>query len=361
MTEDTYGQQLAVMQDNPMLWQQYQALQTGSATSGGSGSCGCGGGHDRCGCNPEVFPWIDGPGSCDQWCVGPRWAVEADGLFLFRDDTDWAPVAASLGATPTIVDQFDHALGARLFVTGYNEAGYGLQVGYEGANDWNATFFDPNMASDRTLKYETRLNSVEINFLPNVPYLWKFYSGFRYIEIDENLYDSTVVDKPIPPPVSGGTPAAGFVDTSNNFLLENRLIGFQLGGRRDSWQLGRWVSIDTFANAGVYCNKFKRDDVVVTTTTIITGEDLDTTDTEFNIETSEVHTRVRRDFADVAFAGEAGISGVVRLNQCLSLRGGYQVMVVDGMGEALDAYFTPDLVTSTVLYHGAQFGLEYRR
>ena len=359
LVEDTYSQQLAVMHDNPMLWQQYQALQTGTPVDGQG--CGCGSGHDRCGCNPEVFPWMRGPGACDQWCVGPRWAVETDGLFLFRDDTDWDLVAANLGATPTLVDQFDHALGGRLFLTAYNDYGYGIQIGYEGANDWNATFFDPNAASDRTLNYETRLNSIEINFLTNAPYLWKFYSGFRYIEIDENLSDGTTVDKPIPPPVSGGTPAAGFVDTTNQFLLENRLIGFQLGGRRDSWQLGKWLAIDTYANAGVYCNKFKRDDVTLTTTTIITGEDLDTPETEFDIDTTETRTRVRRDFADVAFAGEAGISGVARLNQCLSLRAGYQVLVVDGMGEALDAFFTPELVTSTVLYHGLQFGLEYRR
>lgn len=363
LIEEDYSQHVAAMQNDPMLWQQYQALQTGSSVVQAGGSCGCGGdGYDRCGCNPELFPWIDGPGSCDQWCVGPRWAVEADGLFLFRDDADWGRIATSLGATPTLLDQFDHALSSRLFVTAYNEYGYGMQVGYMGANDWNARFeFDPNATSDRTLNYETRLNSVEINFLPNVPYRWKFFSGFRYIEIDENLYDNTIVDKPIPPPVSGGTAPAAFIDDGNNHLLENRLIGFQLGGRRDSWQFGRRIFIDTFANAGVYCNKFKRDDVTTTRTTIITGDDLDTPDQEFDITTTEVRTRVRRDFADVAFAGEAGISGVVRLNPCLSLRGGYQVMVVDGMGEAVDAYLTPELVTSTVLYHGLQFGLEYRR
>ncbi len=363
LIEEDYSQQVAAMRDDPMLWQQYQALQAGGPVNQTGGGCGCGNaGYDRCGCNPEVFPWIDGPGSCDAWCVGPRWAIEADGLFLFRDDANWNGVAADLGVVPTLVDQFDHALGGRLFATAYNEYGYGLQIGYEGANDWNGTFlFEPDATSDRTLNYETRLNSLEINFLPRVPFLWKFYSGFRYIEIDENLYDTTVVDKPIPPPVSGGTAAAPFVDNGNNFLLENRLIGFQLGGRRDSWQLGRWISIDTFANAGVYCNKFKRDDVTVTRTTIITGEDLDTPEQEFDITTTEVQTRVRRDFADVAFAGEAGISAVARLNQCLSLRGGYQVMVVDGMGEALDAFSTPQLVTSTVLYHGLQFGLEYRR
>ena len=55
------------------------------------------------------------------------------------------------------------------------------------------------------------------------------------------------------------------------------------------------------------------------------------------------------------------MSAVARLNQCFAVRGGYQLLVIDGMGEALDAFFEPELESSTVLYHGLQFGLEYRR
>ncbi len=56
-----------------------------------------------------------------------------------------------------------------------------------------------------------------------------------------------------------------------------------------------------------------------------------------------------------------GITGVVRLNQCVALRSGYQLMLVDGMGQGLNAFFAPDFTRSTVLYHGLQFGIEYRR
>ena len=362
--EGQYQQENSVAQTNPMLWQQYQALQVSAAdNTAGDSTCGCGNSWlDRCGCHPEIFPWIDGPGNCDSWCVGPKWEVEMDGLFLFQDEVEWNRVANSLAVTPTLEDEFDHALGARLFVTAYNDFGYGMQVGYAGANQWNGTFaFDPNGSSERVLEYETKLNSVEINFLPRLTYLWQFYGGFRYIEIDERLRDFTTVDKVIPPPVSGGTPQAAYVDSGTSYLLENRLIGFQMGGRRDGWRLGRWVFIDTFANAGIYCNKFKREDVSIIDTTRITGDDLDTSEDEFSIEGRTDRFVTRRDYAEIAFAGEAGVSGVVRLNNCLSLRGGYQVMVVDGMGKALDAFFSTDLVASTVLYHGMQFGLEYRR
>ena len=351
---------------NPVLWQQYQSLQT-AVPSGGS-ACGCGGSpYDRCGCNQELFHWIKGPGTCDSWCVGPKWAVQADGMFLFRDDADWdavindAGVIADVGPTPDLIDQFDHAPGARLFVTGYNECGFGMQVGYEGANDWHATLGYDTGTAVRTFDYETRLNSVEINFLPCTPYVWKYFGGFRYVEIDENFSDFTANNQTIPPPANPPAATVAVVDTGISHLLENRLIGFQIGGRRDSWQLGRWITLETFGNAGVYCNKFKRENVARNVTTIITGDDLSTPENEFSRTTTEVRSTSRQDFAEVAFLGEAGITGVVRLNPCVALRSGYQVMVVDGMGQGLDASFGPDLVRSTVLYHGLQFGIEYRR
>ena len=356
------------MTANPVLWQQYQALQTGHHWAVVQ-ACGCGGSpYDRCGCNPgAISTGSSGPGSCDSWCVGPKWAVEADGLFIFRDTADWddvindAGVIAAVGNTPDLIDQFDHAPGGRLFATAYNESGFGMQIGYEGVNDWHATLGYDTGALVRTFDYETRLNSVEVNFLPNTPFVWKFFGGFRYVEIDENFSDFTSNNKTIPAPANPPAATVAVVDTGISYLLENRLIGFQLGGRRDSWQFGRWLSVDSFANAGVYCNKFKRENISRNVTTIITGDDLATTDNEFSQTSTEVRSTTRQDFAEIAFLGEAGVTGVVRLNQCVALRTGYQVMIVDGMGQGLDAFFVSNMTRSTVLYHGLQFGLEYRR
>ncbi len=364
--QQEYSAEVSAMTSNPVLWRQYQALRT--APAGGGSACGCGGSaYDRCGCNQELFHWIDGPGTCDSWCVGPKWAVQADGLFLFRDDADWdavindAGVIAAVGPTPDLADQFDHAPGGRLFVTAYNESGFGMQIGYEGANDWHATLGYDTGALVRTFDYETRLNSVEINFLPCTPYIWKYFGGFRYVEIDEDFSDFTANNKTIPAPANPPAATVAVVDTGISHLLENRLFGFQVGGRRDSWQLGRWITLESFANAGVYCNKFKRENISHNVTTITTGDDISTTDNEFSQTTTEVRSTTRQDFAEIAFLGEAGITGVVRLNPCVALRSGYQVMVVDGMGQGLDAFFAPDLARSTVLYHGLQFGIEYRR
>jgi len=35
--------------------------------------------------------------------------------------------------------------------------------------------------------------------------------------------------------------------------------------------------------------------------------------------------------------------------------------MVDGVGGGLDAFFTPRLPRDTLVFHGLQFGLEYRR
>ena len=300
---------------NPMLWQQYQALQTGASFQELSSCQACASSrssdYNRCGCNTELFPWISGPGTCDQWCVGPKWGVEAGGLMMSRDDADWNRVVASVGGTPTLVDQFEYGPGGRVFVTGYNDSGYGLQIGYEGINDWDATLA---LDSGREINYQSRLNSVEMNFLPNVASPWKWAAGARYIQLNEDFLDNQGLNR----------------------LLENRLFGFQLGARRDAWQFGSRVTLQTYANAGIYHNKFRREDVDVAST-------------------------VRRDLSEIAFAGEAGAAAAFRLNHCTALRAGYQILALDGVGTGLEASFTPGLNTDTIIFHGLQFGLEYRR
>ncbi|NOY30671.1 MAG: hypothetical protein GXP28_11035, partial [Planctomycetes bacterium] len=92
--QEAFGEGTQSLTTNPLttnkvLWQQYQALQAGLSPSGCQ-SCGPADGspQDRCGCNSELFSWNDGPGNCDQWCVGPKWEVQANGLMLFREDAD---------------------------------------------------------------------------------------------------------------------------------------------------------------------------------------------------------------------------------------------------------------------------------
>lgn len=358
---------------NQMLWQQYQALQTGIVP--GSAECetcssATGSDYDRCGCSMKLFPWISGPGACDQWCVGPKWEIDAGGLFLFRDNANWAGVIADVaGPAPVLVDQFDHGPGARVFATAYNDAGFGMQVGYEGINDWNASLgYAPDAlvaGETRSFTYESQLNSLEVNFLRHTASPWKLFSGFRYVQLDEDFLDDRIDNtRPFPAPILAPPATSTFTDTSVNRLLKNQLIGLQVGTQRDAWQWGNRLTVNTFANAGVYCNKLRREDVNVTIATVITGDDLATPDVnEFSETVTTSQTGVRRDFTDIAFVGEAGITAALRLNHCTAVRAGYQILALDGVSQGLDAFLFPNagLDSSTLVFHGLQFGLEYRR
>lgn len=331
----------------------------------GCNSCNGGGGggafYNRCGCDTPLFPYLTGPGNCDNWCVGPHWNVEVDGMALRRTGVDWGPIVADVGLAPDLLDEFNYGPGARIFVTGYNDADFGLQIGYEGVNDYHATALFPNGADLRSFDYQTTFNSIEFNVMRKTTAPTKFFAGFRYVQVDEDFTDALTVGKTVPPP--GNPPGiAAFVDNSQAFILENRLIGFQLGAYRDAWALNKWLTIEPTGNAGVYYNNFKREEIQRTTTTIVTGDDL-TTPTV--IEGSQVVTVNQfgetRNFSDVSFLGEVGVTAVFRLNRCVAIRGGYQVLVMDGVGEGIDAFFEPGLAGSTVVYHGARFGFEYQR
>ncbi len=295
----------------------YPGGACGSCNGNGSGADGIRGFYNRCGCDTQLFPWFTGPGNCDNWCVGPHWNVEVDGMFIRRDDAPWSDVA---GLTD-VVDQFDYGPGARIFATGYNYSNYGLQIGYEGVNDFHSTA----VTATEDITYQSTLNSIEVNVLRRRESPIKFFAGGRYIDIDEDYIETTF--------------ATG---DSEGTLVENRLIGFQVGALRDAWQLNRWVTIEPLANVGVYFNDFKREDV------------------DF---TGSVLTTDKNEFSEIAFLGEAGVTSVLRINACLALRGGYQVMAFDGVSNALQTSlvanggFAPD----TLIYHGARFGIEYQR
>ncbi|QDT00083.1 BBP7 family outer membrane beta-barrel protein [Adhaeretor mobilis] len=332
-----------------------------SACSGCSEGA-CAGGCSRCGCNTQYFHWIKGPGNCDEWCLGPHWEVEASGLMLYREDADWSRVTADVGVAPEFISQFDHSPGARVFATAYNEHGYGLQIGYEGVGAWNSRAEYDLGGATRSFDYQTSLNSIEINFLTQRPSTWKFFAGFRYVELDEDFRDFTANDIANPAPADPAAAPFATIDNGQDFILENRLIGFQLGGLRDTWQVNSRFTLEPFANAGVYCNMFKRADITRTVTTITAGDDLSTPlVNEFSQSSSESRSTVRRDFAEAAFLGELGLTAQLRINRCLALTSGYQVLFVDGVGEGLDAAFSPDLISTSLVYHGLQFGLEYRR
>lgn len=328
-------------------------------------SCNGGGGaywYNRCGCSQGLFPWFTGPGACDTWCVGPHWEVAVDGLIMFRENVNFAALPVAPGFTTDLIDQFGEGPGARVFVTGYNENNFGLQVGYEGINDFHANALYSNAAGDqRTISYESNINSLEVNFVRRTQSRWRPFAGFRYIELDDDFVDFTRANRPIPPPADPPAPPTAYVDNGTSLLLDNRLVGLQGGVFRDVWRLNRWVTIEPWGNGGVYLNDFRREQIETSVTTIVTGDDLSTPANEFFESSSVVQTSTIQEISDLSFVGEAGVTGVFRLNRCVALRAGYQVLVVDRVGQGIDAFLSAGMNPTTLLYHGGHFGVEYVR
>lgn len=379
-SENSSGAVMGTPAGDPTLSEEYLAPISAddAAAMAAGGEIGCnscnGGGafYNRCGCDTPMFPYLTGPGNCDNWCVGPHWNVEVEGMALRRTGVDWSGVEALATATPgfatELLDNFGYGPGGRIFVTGYNDSDYGIQIGYEGINDYNATalFVDPNIDPDdpsddnvRSFNYETTFNSIEINFMRRTTAPTKIFAGFRYVQVDEDFADSLTQAKTVPAPNDPALTDA-YVDTRDLIKLENRMIGFQLGALRDAWALNKWLTIEPFGNGGVYYNNFKREDLQDTVDTLVTGPDTGTLAPAFT-SSSFTQFGTSNNFSEISFLGEVGVTAVFRLNQCVAIRGGYQALVMDGVGTGLDAYFEPGLNGTTVLYHGARFGLEYQR
>jgi hypothetical protein len=139
-------------------------VSEGSCDEGGNQGRGVqpyGGGHPTdwsWGCGGS--PYRQGPGICDNWKVGCRWHVTADGIVLHRDSTDLMALAMQMpNSFPTALpdqglngdpsfEQFDHGPGGRVTFTSQvgNCPCYDVQAVYEGINDWNASIVFPKTA-----------------------------------------------------------------------------------------------------------------------------------------------------------------------------------------------------------------------
>lgn len=335
-----------------------------------------------------------GPGRRDQWKVGPHWRASVDGLLLFRDSADLDGILAEVGPispSTTLPDlefreNFDHAAGARLLVTSdfHQCAGYELQVGYTGLEKWMANAYwaqetlaaaslplsDIDVQQQRSLSYESSLHSLEVNFQRVTRGYLKPYAGVRYFGFDESIDDVNrqFVTGILGDPVNvGDTLSSATTQTRSAVEIENNLIGFQGGLRIDMWRPTRRFEVTGFLSGGVYCNIIDRNRISQSSTVVTTNErvtDGTTESTETTTTTAGATNRVSGDGVRVAFSGEAALAGVWRLNRSTSLRGGYQVLFLEGVDVAENLWVSPPSITAIsddLFLHGWFAGLEYRR
>ncbi len=371
----------------------YTQLASAGGTGGPGGpgacsTCGPGGGRygaggpckEHWGCGGS--PFRTGPGQCDDWRVGPIWQVTLDGVFMTRDETNIDALAAAIGTTTGAADsyqQFEHGTGTRLTLTGWwpQMKGYEMQVGYLGIFNWDANVVVPDanvvappvgsvaLTEQRDLKYGSDLHSLEINAQRLTTSPWKPFFGVRFLRGDEKIQDITRRSNTLPL-------SLGEVAITNNLFsnaeVENNLIGFQLGMRRDVWHLSEKLSIHGFSNGGAYCNMIDRDlssGQTQTRTELIAVDDPATPDFDetgsTEILTTGTGTRVKSNRTELSFVGEVSLSLQYKLNQCSALRGGYQVLYINGLEFADDAYLGLAPNSRDLLLHGWFAGFEYRR
>ncbi|MEO2049911.1 MAG: hypothetical protein ABGX16_25405 [Pirellulales bacterium] len=312
------------------------------------------------------FPWLDTPGCCDDWRVGPKVNVQFDGLFLYRTNVESSFLTNSLGPMPPnvlqYVERFEHAGGARGYVTSQDFAPYAVQFGIIGAADWEASAESQFTDIANALNNETQLNSytsslhaIELNVFPRLLFDTRWFLGARYVGFDE---DFTQLTDRVNFNINNNNLATGFNDELSTLNIDNRLLGAHMGFRRDVWSENRTFSLEMLINGGPYCNMISRDETYETFVTVNPPDDPDTVADESHQTEVRVGQTVRnRRATKLSFFGDAALTGVYRFHPCISLRAGYQAVWLTGAHLASDSFGD----TSTVFFHGLHCGLEYRR
>jgi hypothetical protein len=183
--------------------------------------------------------------------------------------------------------------------------------------------------ADVSVFYATRLYSTEINWNRPANDWLTWLVGFRWIELYENLgYNANF----------GGNAA------QVNFQTANRLYGGQLGATAAILNQGAW-RVDGIFKGGLYGNAATGGMVV----TQSIGPSFLASDKS----------------GQVAFVGDIGVVAVYQWTENLALRGGYQLLWLDGVALAPDQVAATQIITASgidskgdAFYHGALLGVQ---
>ena len=313
-----------------------------------------GGGYVELAGRPEHAHWARNPNCCDDVYV-PCWTARAAAVRMTRLD----PTHRILFQDPLDPDRyFDRGDFHFEFETGVDVSlarrvgtCYDLQARCLRVDGWNALatgstasaaglvvesdpplFLAPGRSIAAT--YTSQLESIELNLRRHFNSRLTLLMGIRYADVDERFHAYLL----------GPGPVLGTYHTATG----NRLFGLQFGCEAALWDRGGCLRIDNVLKAGVYANDFGAQDTVLDTGTMV----LPASDRA----------------GQIAFLGEAGLFGVYRLTDSLSIRGGYQVVLIEGVALATDQMAVTDFVAQDgidtsggLFYHGALLGIELVR
>jgi hypothetical protein len=341
---------------------------------GGCGHCGLfgrGGGCGRgCGNGPLGMGLLNGLDVFDREnsfsgmsCCNPRWFdVAVDFMYIAREDVVKAPIDFTSRAGATVLStnnlDFDYDPGFRVTLQLLAGPGTNLEATYFGTFHWStsaqvngpgnlnsipfAGFAETSNSTQQSIGYGSELNSAELNLRrrwisPNCRVHTSLLMGARYVSLEENFRYIT----------QNNTDSLNYlVSTSND------LIGFQLGGDLNVCVTPRFKFGGEF-KAGIFGNDARQTTTINTTPALMN-----------NLPDS---TREFRSQNNVSFVGEAGGFMLYHVSPRCTIRGGYQVVLVEGVALAPNNFNSnPNFGNRPVtvhdggqaFYHGATGGFE---
>lgn len=267
----------------------------------------------------------------------PRWFdIAVDAVWMRRDASGSASVISTEGIAGQPVlstddGAFDTEIGMRFEATIPLNSGRVLEFGYMGLFDHSANktvssngnlfsvlsdfgtapfggYGETGQADEHSLSYSTALDTVELGFRrrwtdPNSMWQGSWLAGVRHFYLTEQF---------------------GFDSQSSNGMLDydsstvNSMTGFQLGA--DLWLAAQnGLDIGLFGKVGVYGNRMKQGSRYFATS--------------INPAINETMDGER-----TSFVLEAGAMANWRVNQNLTVRAGYQVLLLDGVALASDQF-----------------------
>lgn len=298
-------------------------------------------------------------GHCVPCHGAPAWAY-FDVLWLQRDEAENYTLATynGTGGIAMQVDDFSFE-----YEPGYRFV-YGRMVGctpveftYFGTHEWESTMaidavdeLDSGMspvtdgawisADAMSAQYTSELHNAELNLLHCNCSALTLIGGLRYLNVDESFR------------------LASIDATDGNGLLtidtENHALGLQIGALLEH-ETCRW-RFGLSAKGGVFGN--------------LSESDLFLFDSNYS-GLDSVAVSVEQDDEDIGFIGELNLTANYHLCGGISVRGGYQVMWIDGValaaeqvgnGAAPGAFQAPSIDSDgSVLYDGGFIGLQWIR
>ena len=289
--------------------------------------------------------------SLDLGCGCPSlWTVRAGAVIMKRERPNAGVLAVSdpgnLPISNTADFAFDWTGGPDVSIVRRTASGNAWELRYFGILDAEANrdYGDPgnfsinpfsfNTSNSLTANYASTLNSAELNWLHPVSQRITWLAGFRWIELNDHLTYTV------------GYPGPTVIDL--NYNMHNHLYGAQTGADVALWNRGGPLTVNGIVKAGIY------------------GNSADSDIYSFN-QDGDVITDGDAGSSHAAFVGDLSFVATYQVTRHFALRGGYQLLWLDGVALASNTALLGDQQTSndvidtdgSLFYNGALVGGEF--